>query len=76
MMTTSPCFQCKDKEPPDCHSYCEKYIEFCEIHEQERETIRKNKEKQSTRRGYVSKSQFESAIKGNLKNRVFKQTKK
>lgn len=75
MMTTSPCFQCSEKEPPDCHTYCEKYIEFCEIHKQEKETIRRNKEKDSARQAYMTNKQFQNALRSH-KNRVFKQTKR
>ena len=71
-MRTSPCYGCEDRYV-GCHSKCGKYIDFQSVHEEEKETIRKNKEKESARQGYMTSRQFANALRSN-KNRVFKQT--
>ena len=74
-MRTSPCHEC-DSRYIGCHSKCTDYIEFQAVHKEDKETIRRNKEKQSTRGGYVSNKKFAGSLNGHVKNRVFKQTKK
>ena len=74
-MRTSPCHKCADRYV-GCHSECAEYLDFLAVHKEEKETIRKNKEKQSTRKGFISNRQFAASLNGHIKNRVFKQTKR
>lgn len=45
-MKTSPCKDCEEREV-GCHSTCEKYIEYKEIHEKETEAIKRERQKES-----------------------------
>ena len=75
MMTTttqSPCYKCKDRHM-NCHSDCDGYSKYREVHEQEMETIMKNRSK-SARTCYMSDRAFKNAQKKGSK--VFKQHKK
>lgn len=73
-MTTSPCYGCEDRFV-GCHAECSRYIEFQDVHKNEQETIRKNREKDSARQAYMTNKQFQNALRSH-KNRVFKQTKR
>lgn len=74
--TNSPCFECnEDRQEGRCHSTCEKYLEFLDVHKQELEVIRKNKS-ESARQEYLTDREFKNRLHGHSKNRVFKQHKK
>ena len=72
--TKSPCYECKNRHS-GCHAECEDYLDYQRIHEEEVETIRKNKQK-NARQHYMTDREFKNALQGRNKNRVFKQTLK
>lgn len=61
--TENPCRGC-DKRTTECHTYCEDYLEFLDVHEAELKVIRANKDKHSKfRTDYVTDAQFEGRKK-------------
>ena len=72
--TKSPCFEC-DNRTVGCHANCEQYAEFQNVHNNEVEEIRRNKEKTSTRKERMSDRRFAYSLKKG-ENRVFKNHRK
>jgi len=63
--TENPCRGCSNRTI-ECHSTCEEYLEFLDIHEAELKVIRANKDKHSKfRTDYVTEAQFENRKKRN-----------
>ena len=71
--TESPCFRCTERSA-ECHSSCEQYLDYVDIHAKERSEIheRKHKENLGYGAGYRSEKEWHNTFhKGD--NRVFKQ---
>ena len=70
--TKSPCYECKNRKP-GCHSECEEYRKYKEIHDAEVEQIRERKAKENAGfRPRMTDKQFQYALRQG-ENRVLKQ---
>lgn len=76
MKPQSPCQFCEErKENGICHSYCERYLDYVDLNEAEKEKIRKAKE-QLKHKIYMSEPEYRRAMKRKVENKVFKQHRK
>ena len=76
MMVKSPCFMCeREIKKVGCHSKCPEYIQYEQTHKEEKEKIRKAKEKYRSPRYIMTDREFAYAGRHG-KNKVFKQHKR
>lgn len=76
MMAKSPCFKCeREIKKVGCHGKCPEFIQYENVHQEEREKIRKAKEKYRSPRCIMTGQEFANARRRG-KNRVFKQRKR
>ena len=75
--TQSPCYGCTERNA-ECHSSCEQYLEFVDIHDRERAEIHQKKHKESLGygAGYRSEREWRNSFQNKNENRVFKQRMK
>ena len=72
-MIHSPCRDCNtNTEDYMCHGKCQAYKDYVKANEEEREKIRKAKQK-NARTVYMSDRQFKNALHNHSENRVFRQ---
>lgn len=77
MITKSPCYGCKERTA-ECHSTCERYLEYEEIHKRETEEIFRRKviAMDCDPHRKLTSEQFRARCNASKEKKVFKSKKR